>query len=148
MAGRHGVPCYPDPRVGDPLPGVLLLAGHEITVTAIGTGALLLLDQPAQWEALAADPALVPAVVEEVLRAGGQGGGGLPPVRSHRLADRRCQVEAGDLVLLDNGAANHDRTVLIPPGGSDFGPRGSAPEGSAPGGWRAPAWKPGGGRTT
>lgn len=57
----------------------LLFAGHETTVVAIGTGALLLLlTRPAQWRALATDPGLVPAAVEEMLRAGGQGGGGIP----------------------------------------------------------------------
>ena len=53
----------------------VLFAGHETTVTAIGMGALMLLTNPRQWQALRRDPGLVPAAVEEMLRAPGQGGG-------------------------------------------------------------------------
>ncbi|HET9967059.1 MAG TPA: cytochrome P450, partial [Streptosporangiaceae bacterium] len=52
----------------------LLWAGHETTVYTIGIGALLLLTQPQQWQALHADPALVPAAAEEAPRAAGWGG--------------------------------------------------------------------------
>ena len=93
----------------------LLFAGHETTVVAIGTGALLLLDQPAQWRALAEDPALIPGAVEEMLRAGGQGGGGIPRYARTALRIAGVPVQAGDLVLLDNGAANHDRTAFTDP---------------------------------
>ena len=93
----------------------LLFAGHETTVVAIGTGTLLLLTHPAQWRALATDPALVPAAVEEMLRAGGQGGGGIPRYARTGLRIADVTVQAGDLVLLDNGAANHDRTAFIGP---------------------------------
>jgi pentalenolactone synthase len=93
----------------------LLFAGHETTVTAIGTGTLLLLTRPAQWRALAAYPALVPAAVEEMLRAGGQRGGGIPRYARTGLRVAGVTVRAGDLVLLDNGAANHDRAVFIDP---------------------------------
>ena len=93
----------------------LLFAGHETTVTAIGTGTLLLLTRPAQWRALAEDPALVPAAVEEMLRAGGQGGGGIPRYARTGLRIAGVTIRAGDLVLLDNGAANHDRAVFIDP---------------------------------
>jgi pentalenolactone synthase len=93
----------------------LLFAGHETTVVALGTGTLLLLTQPGQWQALATDPALLPAAVEEMLRAGGQGGGGIPRYARTGLRIAGVPVQAGDLVLLDNGAANHDRTAFIDP---------------------------------
>jgi cytochrome P450 len=93
----------------------LLFAGHETTVVALGTGSLLLLTHPAQWRALGEDPALVPAAVEEMLRAGGQGGGGIPRYARTGLRIGGVPVQAGDLVLLDNGAANHDRAVFIDP---------------------------------
>jgi cytochrome P450 len=38
----------------------LLFAGHETTVVAIGLGALLLLANPPQWQALRDDPGLIP----------------------------------------------------------------------------------------
>jgi cytochrome P450 len=92
----------------------LLFAGHETMVVAIGTGTLLLLTEPAQWRALGEDPALVPAAVEEMLRAGGQGGG-IPRYARTALQVGGVTVRAGDLVLLDNGAANHDRAAFIDP---------------------------------
>ncbi|MFJ8314009.1 MULTISPECIES: cytochrome P450 [unclassified Streptomyces] len=46
----------------------LLLAGHETTMTSIGRGAFTLLRHRDQYEELVADPALVPAAVEEILR--------------------------------------------------------------------------------
>ena len=93
----------------------LLFAGHETTVTAVGTGTLLLLTHPAQWRALGEDPGLVPAAVEEMLRAGGRGGGGIPRYARTGLRIAGVPVQAGDLVLLDNGAANHDRTAFTDP---------------------------------
>ena len=56
----------------------LLFAGHETTVVAIGMGALMLLTNPQQCQALREDPGLIPAAVEEMLRAPGKGGGGIP----------------------------------------------------------------------
>ena len=93
----------------------LLFAGHETTVVAIGTGTLLLLTEPAQWRALGEDLALVPAAVEEMLRAGGQGGGGIPRYTRTGLRIAGVTIQAGDLVLLDNGAANHDPAAFIDP---------------------------------
>ncbi|MFE7114208.1 cytochrome P450 [Streptomyces sp. NPDC057654] len=46
----------------------LLLAGHETTMTTIGRGVFTLLRHREQYEQLVAEPALVPAAVEEILR--------------------------------------------------------------------------------
>jgi cytochrome P450 len=88
----------------------LLFAGHETTVTAIGTGTLLL-TEPGQRQALGREPALVTAAVEEILRAGGQGRGGIPRYARAGLRIADVRIRPGDLVLLDNGAANHDRRI-------------------------------------
>ena len=47
----------------------LLFAGHETTVAAIGMGALCLLANPGQQQALIDDPGRVTTAVEEILRA-------------------------------------------------------------------------------
>lgn len=93
----------------------LLFAGHETTVVQIGFGALLLLTNPDQWNALRNDPALVPNAVEELLRAPGKGGGGIPRYARADMEIDGVGIRAGDLVLLDNGAANHDPAVFIEP---------------------------------
>lgn len=46
----------------------LLLAGYETTMTTIGRGALTLLRHPTQYKELVADPDLIPAAVDEILR--------------------------------------------------------------------------------
>ncbi len=93
----------------------LLFAGHETTVVQIGLGALQLLTNPVQWQALLADPGLVPGAVEEILRAPGKGGGGIPRYAHTDLDIADVTIRAGDLVMLDNGAANHDAGVFTYP---------------------------------
>lgn len=46
----------------------LILAGHESTTNMIGTGLLLLLECPEQWQALCNHPEYIPQTVEEILR--------------------------------------------------------------------------------
>ncbi|MEO3805242.1 cytochrome P450 [Nonomuraea sp. B1E8] len=93
----------------------LLFAGHETTVTAIGKGVLWLLAGPGQWQALVNDPSRIDAAVEEILRAPGLGGGGIPRYAREDLDIAGVRVRAGDLVLLDTGAANHDAGVFADP---------------------------------
>ncbi|TMR88048.1 cytochrome P450 [Nonomuraea basaltis] len=93
----------------------LLFAGHETTVTAIGMGALWLLATPGQWRALVDDPSRIDTAVEEILRAPRLGGGGIPRYARTDLDIAGVQVRAGDLVLLDTGAANHDASVFAEP---------------------------------
>jgi cytochrome P450 len=46
----------------------LVVAGHDTTTSLIGNGTAALLLHPEQRDALAADPALVPHAIEEILR--------------------------------------------------------------------------------
>ncbi|MGH3434283.1 MAG: cytochrome P450, partial [Thermocrispum sp.] len=93
----------------------LLFAGHETTVVRIGLGALTLLATPGQWQALHDDPSRIPGAVEEILRVPGKGGGGIPRYARTDLDIDGVHIAAGELVLLDNGAANHDRAVFTDP---------------------------------
>jgi cytochrome P450 len=93
----------------------MLFAGHETTVVAIGMGALCLLTNPGQQQTLADDPNLVTTAVEEMLRTQGTGGGGIPRYARTDLQIGDVTVRAGELVLLDSGAANHDAAVFSEP---------------------------------
>lgn len=99
----------------------LLFAGHQSTVSALGLGVLLLLTHPGQWNALRGDPGLIPAAVEEMLRAPGNGGGGgIPRYARTDIEVAGVRVQPGDLVLLDNAAANHDARVFDDPARFDI----------------------------
>jgi len=93
----------------------LLFAGHETTVVQIGMGALLLLAHRDQWQAVSNDPHLVADAVEEIMRAPGKGGDGIPRYARTEIELGEVTIGAGDLVMLDNGAANHDAGVFADP---------------------------------
>jgi cytochrome P450 len=95
----------------------LLFAGHETTVVQIGMGAVLLLTNPDQWQALLNDPGLVPNAVEEMLRAPSKdvGTGGIPRYARTDMEIDDVTVHAGDLVLLNVTAANQDPAVFPDP---------------------------------
>jgi cytochrome P450 len=86
---------------------LLLVAGHETTVSLIANGALALARHPDQLAALAADPGLAPGTVEEVLRYD-------PPVQLvARIAGEDLRVgpvtmPRGALALLLVAAAGRD----------------------------------------
>ncbi|NDL55896.1 cytochrome P450 [Phytoactinopolyspora mesophila] len=93
----------------------LLFAGHETTVVQIGMGALLLLSNPTHWQTVLDEPELIPGAVEELLRAPGKGGGGIPRYAHADIEIGGVVIRAGELVMLDNGAANHDPRVFDDP---------------------------------
>jgi cytochrome P450 len=94
---------------------LLLFAGHETTVDQIGKGALQLLAVPGQWTDLAQDPSRVPAAVEEILRTSGKGGGGIPRYARQNVQIGGVDIAAGELVIFDIGAANHDPAAFPDP---------------------------------
>ncbi|MET7297350.1 cytochrome P450 [Embleya sp. NPDC005575] len=53
---------------------MLLVAGHETTVNLIATGIMLLLTHPGERARLAAEPSLLPAALDEILRYDGPAG--------------------------------------------------------------------------
>jgi cytochrome P450 len=98
---------------------LLLIAGFETTVNAIGSGMRWLMADREQWELLVADPDRAPAVAEEVLRFD-------PPVQqTARVAHQPVQV--GDVVVARNqwvitllAAANRDPEVYPKPNRFDI----------------------------
>jgi cytochrome P450 len=90
---------------------LLLVAGHETTVNLIGNGVLALLRHPEQLARLRADPSLIRAAVEEVLRWD-------PPVQlDGRTALEDIEVGGvtvgrGDQAMLLLAAANRDERHL------------------------------------
>ncbi|WP_019053835.1 cytochrome P450 [Sphingobium xenophagum] len=89
-------------------------AGHETTTAASANMFRALLENRAQWEALVADPSLIPNAVEECLR-----------YSSSVVAWRRTTkvpveidgeaIPAGANLLILNGSANHDANEFAQP---------------------------------
>src|SRR5438552_15881563 len=104
----------------------LLFSGHETTVVATGLGALFLLANPGQQQALIDDPGRITTAVEEILRAPGRSGGGIPRYARTDLQIGEVTVHAGDLVLLDTRAANHDPRAFPSPDRFDVTRQGQA----------------------
>jgi cytochrome P450 len=99
---------------------LLLIAGHETTTNLIGNGLLALLREPDQLERLRRDSSLLPTAVEELLRYDG------PVQATLRVAGEDLEIdghglEAGSLVLVGIGAANHDPAVFHEPERLDVG---------------------------
>ena len=93
----------------------LLIAGHETTANQINLALLLLLEHPGQVATLRADPELIPAAVEELLRCTRLGG--LAPARvtteDVQLGD--VVIPAGELVMPLYSTANRDPSVFTDP---------------------------------
>ena len=91
----------------------LLVAGNETTRNLISGGLVALAEHPEQWDALRAEPALIPNAVEELLRWT------TPVISFMRTATADCTVRgqavaAGDPVLLVYASANRDEEVFGP----------------------------------
>jgi cytochrome P450 len=91
-----------------------LTAGHETTSSLLAGGLKELLLQRERWEDICADPELVPAGVEEMLRIS------TPVFAWRRLTKKPARVGDVDLpeesrVLLMLGSANHDETTFEHP---------------------------------
>ncbi len=98
---------------------LILFAGHETTTNLIGNGILELVRHPEQLAILRAEPTLIEAAVEELLRFHG------PIQRVRRSVTEPVelggmQLAAGDPVWLLVGAANRDPAVFDDPEGLDL----------------------------
>ena len=94
--------------------GLFIAGGAETTRTAISHGLRAFCDNADQWDAMAADPALVEGAVEEVLRW-------VTPLNNFFrtvLTDDRVggqAVSAGDRVVMLYPSANRDEAVFADP---------------------------------
>ncbi len=94
--------------------GLVLAAGFETTVNLLGNGIRMLLDSPAQLQALRQQPELWPNAVEEILRLES------PVQLTARVALRDVElagapVSRGQLVVVYLAAANRDPSVFPEP---------------------------------
>ena len=94
--------------------GLFISGGAETTRTAISHGLRAFVDHPDQWEAMAADPSLVPGAVEEVLRWVTPLNNMFRRVAQDDLIGGR-PVRRGDRVALLYPAANRDPAVFDRP---------------------------------
>lgn len=93
---------------------ILVVAGNETTRQAIASGLLTFARHPDQWDALRAEPELLPSAVEEVLRIAH------PVWHFRRTATRATElrgqrISEGDKVVVWFAAANHDPDVFPDP---------------------------------
>ena len=94
--------------------GLFISGGAETTRTVIARGLRVLADHPEQWEAAAADPTLIPGLVEELLRW-------VTPLNNFfRTAEIDAQIggqpiAAGDRICIVYPSANRDETVFDDP---------------------------------
>jgi cytochrome P450 len=99
---------------------LLLMAGHEATVNVIGTGVYALLTRPEQWHRLVADPDLIPAAVDELLRFDAP----LQLFERTATADVEIagvRVARGEKIAALLGAAARDPLVFADPDTLDVG---------------------------
>lgn len=96
---------------------LLLVAGHDTTMSLISTGLWLLLQHPEAAAEVRDDPAVVPSAIEEILRFMGPlqvaSGGGRWPLEPVEIRGRR--IEPGDAVRLLLGSANRDPEAFRDP---------------------------------
>lgn len=102
----------------------LLFAGHETTVTAIDTGAVLLATHPEQRAALREDPALLAGGVEEILRGSlpradyfatpepTDIGGALPRWATTDFEVAGVTIREGEMLLLGLAHGNVDEQLV------------------------------------
>ncbi|MGO1057405.1 cytochrome P450 [Crossiella sp. CA198] len=99
----------------------VLVAGYETTASHIPNFAFVLLTNQDLLDALRGDPELMPAAVEELLRwVPLEAGAGLPRYATEDIEVGGVLIRAGEPVLVDPAAANHDPAAFGCPERVDF----------------------------
>src|SRR6478672_5719982 len=87
---------------------LLIVAGHETTVSLIGNAALALLSHPEQRAAIERDPSLLPRAVEELIRYDGPVERTLNRWAAVDVELRGQKIRRGESVIVVLGAADRD----------------------------------------
>ncbi|WP_067541485.1 cytochrome P450 [Nocardia crassostreae] len=85
----------------------LLFAGHDTTRQQLGLAVQTLLDYPAQWRMLAADPGLAPRAVEEIMRVA-PGVNTIWRVTDETIDFEGLTIPAGSFINILSNAAHTD----------------------------------------
>ena len=99
--------------------GEMIAAGTDTTANLMGSLLLYLSEQPADFTAVRADPALIPAAVEEGLRRRGSSIG-MFRLTTADVTVSDVLIPQGSLVFLGFQAAGHDPDVFPDPRRIDF----------------------------
>jgi cytochrome P450 len=92
----------------------MLMAGHKTTSDLAANGLKALLRQRDQWEAICADPALIPGAVEEILRYE-TSVPGWRRLTAHDVELEGQPIPAGSQLMLLLGSANRDEQRFADP---------------------------------
>ncbi|MEU2509249.1 cytochrome P450 [Streptomyces sp. NPDC007863] len=98
---------------------ILLVAGHETTANMISLGTYTLLRHPERMAQLRADPSLLPAAVEELLRFLSIADGMLRVAREDLEIDGAV-IRAGEGVVFSTSLINRDGAVYADPDALDW----------------------------
>ncbi|GAA0971708.1 hypothetical protein GCM10009555_023280 [Acrocarpospora macrocephala] len=96
----------------------LIIAGHVTVTRSIGNGLTTLLAHPDQLQAVRRDPALVPSMVEEILRYESPAQGLFRTVRKDTVLNG-VRIPAGAHLMVHWASANRDENVFDNPGAFD-----------------------------
>lgn len=99
----------------------LVVAGHDTTTSLLGNAVVALLDQPSAWQALVADPSLMPHAVEELIRFTAPVPHATFRYATEDVALDGVTVPAGKQVLVCLAAANRDPALTDSPERLDLG---------------------------
>jgi cholest-4-en-3-one 26-monooxygenase len=94
---------------------LLFIAGSETTMNGTSGGMLAFFDHPDQRARVAADPSLLPAAVEEILRFVSPTLVSMVRTATRTVDLRDVTIRAGDKVTLWYGSANRDEEVFADP---------------------------------
>jgi cytochrome P450 len=99
---------------------LLIVAGHETTVSLIGNAVLALLQAPQVRDEIMSDRALIPAAVEEFLRYDSPVERPLTRIVKEDITLGGCQLKRGDLIIPIIGSANRDEIQFSAADGLDI----------------------------